>query len=63
MQKRMSFIVRFINGISSDKEQWHGQVEHVPTGEKRPFKGVQQFLEEIEKLSNEESKKEKRGAL
>ena len=52
MSNRISFVVRFIRGISETREDWHGQVEHVPTGEKRPFKGVKQFLQQIEELSN-----------
>lgn len=57
MEKRISFIVRFISGISSEHEDWQGQVEHVQTGEKRPFKGAEQFLEQIEALSHQMKKR------
>jgi len=54
MEKRISFVVRFTDGISKSHEDWQGLVEFVQTGEKRPFKGVRQFLEQIEKLSKNE---------
>lgn len=55
MSNRISFVVRFIRGASEAREEWHGQVEHVQTGEKRPFKGAIQFLEQLEALSDIES--------
>ena len=50
----MSFVVRFYKELSSDLGEWRGQVEHVQSGEKRPFHGAEQLLQMMESLSVQE---------
>jgi len=47
----VSFIVRFYGEVSKDRRGWRGRVEHVQTGEKRPFQGAEQLLKFLEELS------------
>jgi len=52
----MSFIVRFYPALPEGPEDWRGQVEHVQTGEKRPFRGAQELLHIIESIFEREAK-------
>jgi hypothetical protein len=49
--KSSSFIVRFYQSPSGDTTSWHGQLEHVQTGEKSPFHGLQELAELMRLLS------------
>lgn len=52
----MSFIVRFHPALPDGQEDWRGQVEHVQTGEKRPFRGAQQLMQIMESFFELEAK-------
>lgn len=52
--KTVSFVVRFYRELSPQSGEWRGQVEHVPSGEKRLFQGAEQLLQTMELLSAQE---------
>ena len=52
----MSFIVRFQPVLPDSQEDWRGQVEHVQTGEKRPFRGAEQLVQIMESFFEPEVK-------
>jgi len=56
-QKRSSFVVRFLGDLGQDQQAWRGEVEHVQSGEKRPFQGASQLLRILANLSVEQIEK------
>ncbi|MBI3660091.1 hypothetical protein HY230_06430 [Candidatus Acetothermia bacterium] len=52
----MSFIVRFYPALPDGQADWRGQVEHVQTGEKRPFRGAQQLVQIMESFFEPQAK-------
>ena len=55
-KERASFVVKFPRGMPPEREEWRGQVEHVQSGEKRPFHGAKQLLNLVESLSSSENR-------
>ena len=49
-KERAIFVVKFLRGMPPEREEWRGQVEHVQSGEKRPFHGAKQLLLLLESL-------------
>ena len=56
--KTVSVVVRFYRGISSQPDEWRGQMEPVQSTEKRVFHGAQQLLQILQSLAAQKSERE-----
>ncbi len=41
----VSLVVRFYRGVSPNSSEWRGQVEHIQSGGKFSFQGVEQLVQ------------------
>lgn len=49
-----SFVVRFYGGMSRDPAEFRGQVEHVQSGERRVFQGINDLVRAMEEFAQRE---------